>query len=778
MQSESRVGDRDRQPPAAPQSPAADARPESWNALARQQLLDVFPDPVVMIDGAGRIVRLNAATEEAFGYARSTLLGQPVETLLPERFRERHVGLRNGFFAAPHKATLNRGLDLVARRENGTEFSVEVSLNPVWEDGQLLVTCVIRDVTERERREALLRKAEARYRTLVETIPAVTFVATVDGQQSERYVSPQIEKLLGYSQEEWLERPALWHERLHPEDRDCWEHEFARVWETGSDFNSEYRFLTKTGRVVWVHGVAKMVHDEHGAPQMLHGIAFDITHRKEAELILHRSREELESRVRERTHELAQAALIDKLTGLPNRWLLLERLQHTMDRAHLTGVPFAVMFLDFDRFKIINDSLGHDVGDAFLCQIAERLRRLLRASDSVSRQISGPSAARLGGDEFVVLLDAMGHPDDATRVAERLLDAFSQPYYLGSHEVFSTASIGIVIGSDAYTRAEDILRDADTAMYEAKRGGKARYVVFDEAMRKRVLRRLKLETDLRRAIDEQQFYLVYQPIVSLTTGEIKSVEALLRWRHPTEGLVSPGEFVPIAEESDLILHIGDWVLREGVRQMTDWVQRLGEAAPPTISLNLSRKQFIRSDLPEQIRAVAQAAGLAAERIQFEITEDTFASDVQAAIAAMNAIKRLGCTLAIDDFGTGCSSFASLHEFPADVLKIDRSLLKGIEESKDTAALVHSLAILVRNLGMTMVAEGVETETNVISLRDLGCQYGQGYYFAKPLVPADFEAYATHHRATGGTIVGAAAFQDRWSQLLRMSLPWIEDGGGV
>jgi EAL domain-containing protein (putative c-di-GMP-specific phosphodiesterase class I) len=242
-------------------------------------------------------------------------------------------------------------------------------------------------------------------------------------------------------------------------------------------------------------------------------------------------------------------------------------------------------------------------------------------------------------------------------------------------------------------RPEDLIRDADTAMYEAKRAGRARYAVFDEEMRKRVQRRHLLENELRRAIEGEQFSLAYQPIVSLETGRLKSVEALLRWQHPAHGFISPAEFIPIAEESDLILHIGRWVLNEATRQMAEWVERLGPAAPPTISINLSRKQFAQSDLAEQVRAAAEHSGLPPSRIQLEITEDTFASDVPTAIATMNAIKCLGFLLAIDDFGTGCSSFASLHEFPADVLKIDRSLLIDIETSKQTAALVHALAIL-------------------------------------------------------------------------------------
>jgi diguanylate cyclase (GGDEF)-like protein/PAS domain S-box-containing protein len=462
--------------------------------------------------------------------------------------------------------------------------------------------------------------------------------------------------------------------------------------------------------------------------------------------------------------ELARAAMYDKLTGLPNRTLLLDRVQQALARASRSRGLFALMFLDIDRFKLINDGLGHDVGDALLCEIASRLTSELRCGDPLSRPESGTSAARMGGDEFVVMLEPIRKAEDALAVADRLLGALARPYRLGQHEVFSTASIGIVVARGDYERGEDLIRDADTAMYEAKRAGKARYAVFDEEMRTRVQRRHLLENELRRAIEGEQFSLAYQPIVSLETGQLKSVEALLRWHHPAQGFISPAEFIPIAEESDLILHIGRWVLREATRQMAEWVERLGPAAPPTISINLSRKQFAQSDLAVQVHDAAEYAGLPPSRIQLEITEDTFASDVPAAIATMNVIKDLGFLLAIDDFGTGCSSFASLHEFPADVLKIDRSLLIDIETSKQTAALVHALAILTNNLGLAIVAEGVERESEVIILRELGCDFGQGYYFARPLSPDAFAEFALRQIAEDQSVIPAASLERRWAEL--------------
>src|SRR5262245_31362305 len=307
--------------------------------------------------------------------------------------------------------------------------------------------------------------------------------------------------------------------------------------------------------------------------------------------------------------ELARAAMYDKLTGLPNRSLLLDRVQQALARTLRSRGLFALMFLDFDRFKHINDALGHDVGDALLCEIASRLTTELRSGDTLSRSESGTSAARMGGDEFIVMIEPISHADEALAVAARLVAALARPYRLGQHEVSSTASIVIVGARGDYDRPEDLIRDADTAMYEAKRAGRARYALFDEEMRERVQRRHLLENELGRAIEGEQFSLAFQPIVSLETGRLKSVEALLRWLHPAQGSISPAEFIPIAEESDLILHIGRWVLNEATRQMAEWVERLGPAAPPTISINLSRKQFAQSDLAEQISAAADSASL-------------------------------------------------------------------------------------------------------------------------------------------------------------------------
>ncbi len=464
--------------------------------------------------------------------------------------------------------------------------------------------------------------------------------------------------------------------------------------------------------------------------------------------------------------ELARAARLDRLTGLPNRGLFLERLQHAMTRAQRApDHHYAVMFLDLDRFKIINDSLGHSVGDALLVGVARRLRAQVGDTDSVSVDLSGHTSARLGGDEFVVLLDGLHTPDEAVAVAERLLDALAQPYLLGTHEVYSTVSIGIVMGDLSYRCAEDVVRDADTAMYESKRLGRCRYTLFDASMRERVQRRLRLESELRKAIGAPQLWLAYQPIVSLSTGAFVSVEALLRWSHPTDGPIDPSEFVAIAEESDLIMTLGEWALREACRQLVCWQQELGALAPRKVSINVSRRQFALPDLPHMVEQAIRQSGILPSQIQLELTEDSFVPDTHAAMQMMRAIKSLGVELAIDDFGTGTSSFASLHEFPVDVLKIHRSMLLGIEDSHNVASLIYGLAVTVRNMGIDMVAEGVETPAQVIALQELGCDLAQGFYFAKPLTPDEVQDFATRTLSLTCSTRGATAYANQWNERL-------------
>lgn len=439
--------------------------------------------------------------------------------------------------------------------------------------------------------------------------------------------------------------------------------------------------------------------------------------------------------------ELRTAARTDRLTKLPNRALLLDRLQNAIERhKRASDSRYAVLFLDFDRFKTVNDSLGHEAGDHLLQEIALRLQTVVRTADSVSRQTQGATTSRLGGDEFVVLLDGLRAEVDAKQVAERLLDVLAAPYQLGRHEVVSTASIGIVTSEYGHERAEDVLRDADTAMYEAKLAGRGRAVIFDGSMHDRVERKMELENGLRKALENQQFELHYQPIISLETHRLEGLEALVRWRHPEHGLISPGEFIPVAEETGLIVPLGEWVFRQATRQLAELWQHHGRGTVPSISINVSRKQLVLADLPQRLLDLTHEAGVDPSAIHLEVTESAIMTDPTLAHHVLDQLKRHGFKIDMDDFGTGYSSLASLHQFPLDVLKIDRSFIANLNRGRDFAALVNAISMLARNLNISVIAEGVETEDQMTMLQAMECQMAQGYYFALPMPAEELESY--------------------------------------
>lgn len=491
----------------------------------------------------------------------------------------------------------------------------------------------------------------------------------------------------------------------------------------------------------------KPVYDEQGRIAMLIPEGRDITEQKRAE------------------QELTRLARQDKLTELPNRSLVMDRLQHVVEQANQGQQHnYACLFLDFDRFKFVNDTLGHRIGDELLKAIAKRLRQVVAGVDCLNCTAVGDSTARLGGDEFVVLLQDK-QPEEVLALAERLLAALAEPYQLQGHQVHSTASIGIVLGDADYRRAEEVIRDADAAMYAAKHAGKARFVVFDADMRAAFRRRLQLENDFRGAIERREMSLTYQPILSLSTGEIQSVEVLPRWRHPTAGEIEPAEFIPIAEESDLIYGLGEWMLTTACQQTVQWQHDLGKCAPAIISLNLSYKQFRDPGLLARIQRVLAETGLAANCVQFEVGESAFSADQRAATAVAHAIRDLGIQLVIDEFGTGSASLTSVHRFPVDAIKVNRSMLANLETSKDSAALIHALAVLVRNLGVCMVADGVETFAQAAALQKLGCGYAQGHFLASPLTAEEFERFAPRQGGITREAQGAMAFSDHWSDSL-------------
>lgn len=456
---------------------------------------------------------------------------------------------------------------------------------------------------------------------------------------------------------------------------------------------------------------------------------------------------ELEERVRERTQQLEQInqeltqeiverkriqaqllemALYDPLTGLPNRSLFMERLEKELKQASVEPFyRFSVLFLDCDRFKVINDSLGHLIGDELLISIARRFQECLREADTI---------ARLGGDEFAILIPNLQTLSEATQVAQQLLKTLAQPFQLSRWQVFIGASIGIVLGCANYTQPEHLLRDADTAMYRAKASGKSQYQIFDSAMHDAALQLLQLETDLRRAVEQQEFLLHYQPIVMLDTGKIVGFEALLRWQHPQQGLTSPGEFIAIAEETGLIVPIGEWVLETACGQLRDWQQQGLVDDHFTISINLSVRQFMQSDLIRQIDRILAETQVNPRNLKLEITESIILGNTHTVARTLEHLRERQIHLSIDDFGTGYSSLSYLQAFPVDSLKIDRSFIQGLDASSETLGLVPAIANIARAMRMSVVAEGIETPEQLAQLRRLNCDLGQGYLFSRP-VPA-------------------------------------------
>lgn len=569
-----------------------------------------------------------------------------------------------------------------------------------------------RDSSDRRRAEEALRESEERY--------ALAARAASDGlwdwnlQTSEIYFSPRWQAMLGYEEGVIGNQPEEWFSRLHAHDQEQLRSAISTHLEgLTPHLENQHRLLHRDGSYRWVLCRGMAVRGKDGKPHRIAGSASDITDRKNAE------------------EQLLHDAFHDALTDLPNRALFIDRLEHALQKRQHDYI-FAVLFLDLDRFKIVNDGLGHAAGDQLLVAIAERLSRCLRPGDTV---------ARLGGDEFTILLESMKDISDATRTAERIQEELTRPFLLGEagkeQEVFSSASIGIALSVTGYNRAEEVVRDADTAMYRAKSLGKSRYEVFDKAMHARALTQLQLETDLRRGIERQEFLLHYQPIIGLQDRKIAGFEALIRWKHPERGFVPPADFIPIAEETGQILPIGTWVLREACRQTFAWQKQFPEQTL-IVSVNLSAKQFGQPDLIEQIRAILNETGLAGNRLKLEITESVVMENAERAIAMLRQLRELGLQISIDDFGTGYSSFSYLRRFPLDTLKIDRCFITRMNAEVEDREIVRSIVSLAHNLGMKVVAEGAENPEQVYQLLGLGCEYAQGYFFSRPVAPDEFE----------------------------------------
>ncbi|MFW2440672.1 MAG: EAL domain-containing protein [Arenicellales bacterium] len=564
----------------------------------------------------------------------------------------------------------------------------------------------IRYAIERQSAEEALRISEERY--------ALAVLGANDGiwdwnlDSGNAYYSERWHKLLGFDEE----LPATinsWTDRIHEDDKADFNHALeAHLAGNSSHFSHEYRILTKDYQYIWVLSRGIAVTDRDGHNMRMAGSITDISKRKEAET------------------QLIHDALHDQLTSLPNRTLMTNRLDHAIQRIQGRGehtIEFALLFLDLDRFKNINDSLGHSVGDELLVLIANKLCEIVRPGDTV---------ARLGGDEFAILLAEVNTLSTVTHIADRVLMECALPVEINSHEICTTVSIGIALGTKRYTSSHDVLRDADIAMYWAKSEGKACYEIFDREMHSRVVKLQRLELELRQAVDKNEFILHYQPIVSLTSDRMVGFEALVRWNHPSRGLVGPVEFISTAEETGLIVPLGWWTLREACHQASKWQREFPSNPLLSISVNISGKLFNQPDMIDSLRKVLKETGLPPTSLRLEITESVLLDHAEESLAKLDELRNLGVGLHVDDFGTGYSSLSYLQKFKYDTLKIDRSFVNQISSDDGSGAIIQTIITLGKLLNMNIIAEGVENQAQLNHLRELKCPQVQGFLFSRPV----------------------------------------------
>ncbi len=567
---------------------------------------------------------------------------------------------------------------------------------------------IAEDITQRKQAEQALRESEEQFRLTFELAPIGMAITSLDGKFQR--VNQALCDALDYSSEELLQLSFA--DISHPEDLEIHKSlENKLIAGKESDFQIEKRHLAKNGRIVDTLLKVVIVRNAQGKPLQFNNQIVDITEIKQME------------------RQLLHDALHDSLTNLPNRALFTDRLEHELIRAkNQPNYLFAVLFLDLDRFKVVNDSVGHLIGDKLLIKIARRLETCVNPTDTV---------ARMGGDEFTILLENIPNINTATKVAEKIYEALTVPFNIEGYEIFTTASIGIALSSQGYEQPEDILRDADLTMYMAKEQGKARYEVFDSSMHSRALKRLELETDLRKALEREEFLVYYQPITSLSKGTLAGFEALVRWKHPTKGLISPSEFIPVTEETGLIVPLGKWLLQEACQQLRSWHIKYPEHSSLKISVNLSGKQLTEPSLINTIDQTLEVTGLEGKFLKLEITESLLMENLEAITKTLLSLRARKIQLSIDDFGTGYSSLSYLHRFPIDTIKIDRSFINEIKSEGDNS-IVKTIVTLAHMLNMDVIAEGIETTSQMNQLKLLKCEHGQGFFFAKPLSKEDAE----------------------------------------
>nr|WP_297351577.1 EAL domain-containing protein [uncultured Caldimonas sp.] len=701
-----------------------------------RNVIDSTVDGIITIDVSGHITGVNAAALRMFGYAEDEMLGRNVSMLMPPPDSRQHDEYLQRYLKTGKGTVFGAGREVTGMRRDGSLFPIDLGVNEVQLDGERHFVGMLRDVSERrmaelayEETQRQLRRADALRRNVYDSAP-FSIVAT-DLRGVIQAMNPAAEMLLGYSPDELVGRqtPELFHDRqelalraaqLSAEFGEPVQPNFealvARA-RRGRPDEREWTYVRKDGRRVPVMLVVNAMVSDSGEPVGYMGIAYDVTERKRAE-----------EHIRHMAHH-------DALTSLPNRALLQERLGAALVRAKREGDCMALMFIDLDRFKNINDSLGHHVGDSILKIVAERLRASVRASDTV---------ARMGGDEFVVLLPKVAQLEDCELVARKMISALGEPMQVGTYELRVTPSIGVATFPQAGDDPVTLMRAADAAMYHAKAQGRNSVRMYDESMTRDSAERLRMENDLHQALERDELRVLYQPQFEVASGRLVGAEALLRWSRPVYGMVSPVDFIPLAEDTGLIVAIGAWVLREACRQSCAWEERTGMAL--RVAVNLSPRQLEAEHLADDISQALQACGLPPERLELEITESAIVRDTLSTADVLTRLRALGITIAIDDFGVGYSSMSYLRELPVDKFKIDRAFLNAVPSSQSDTRLAAALIAMAHTLQVGLVAEGVETREQLDFLRAHGCHEAQGYYLGRPVEPEEFEALIRRQQA--------------------------------
>jgi diguanylate cyclase (GGDEF)-like protein/PAS domain S-box-containing protein len=664
-------------------------------------------DAIFIIDAQTKVItNCNPAATNIFGFSREEMVGRNALFLLNPEQNPEGEGVKS---LDIHNMHTGCTYERIMQQKNGQTFFAEFSFEPLEDKPSRTLNWVVllRDISTRKKAEETLKESEERY--FLAARGANDGLWDWNIKKGEIYYSPRWKAMLGYLDHEIAATPDEWINRIHPDDRDSVVYALTNhINNKTPHFQSEHRILHRDGTYRWMLVRGMAVRDADAIAYRMAGSQTDITARKNAE------------------EQLVHDAFHDLLTGLPNRALFLDRLDRTIEyHQRNSEFSFAVLFLDLDRFKIINDSLGHAVGDQLLIEISKVLKTCMRSSDTV---------ARFGGDEFVVLLNDIHDVQNAVKVVHHIQEVLSKPFRVGNNRVFTSASIGIVFSNGGNRSKEDIMRDADIAMYQAKMLGKANYMIFNTEMRKQAINRLSMENDLHHALLRGEFSLHYQPIVTLKENALSGFEALLRWQHPKKGYIPPEEFVPIAEETGLILDIGWWVLRQACSQVKKWQEQFRDYKDLFVNINISQKQFTQPIFIHMLRNILKETRLNPSSINLEITENVLMENAVSMINILNKIRELGVGLHVDDFGTGYSSLSYLQQFPIDTLKIDYSFINRIGSNGDGAEIVKTILVLARELSVDTIAEGIETENQMVQLRQLDCHYGQGFYFGKPMDP--------------------------------------------